>query len=104
MTSYNLINGVHTNESKELTNDILRNEFGFEGIVMTDWVVGLGGSTKYSGPTPYNVIKATGDIYMPGSKADYEAVLKALEDGTLSLEELEMSASRIYNLSKEIFN
>jgi len=104
MTSYNLINGVHTNESKELTNDILRNEFGFEGIVMTDWVVGLGGSTKYSGPTPYNVIKATGDIYMPGSKADYEAVLKALKEGTLSLEELEMSASRIYNLSKEIFN
>ncbi|KAL6625989.1 beta-glucosidase [Neocallimastix californiae] len=104
MTSYNLINGVHTNESKELTNDILRNEFGFEGIVMTDWIVGLGGSTKYSGPTPYNVIKATGDIYMPGSKADYEAVLKALEEGILSIEELEMSASRIYNLSKKIFN
>ncbi|KAL6593357.1 beta-glucosidase-related glycosidase [Neocallimastix californiae] len=104
MTSYNLINGVHTSESKELTNDILRNEFGFEGIVMTDWVVGLGGNHKYSGPTPYNVIKATGDIYMPGSKADYEAVLKALKEGTLSIEELEMSASRIYNLSKEIFN
>ncbi|KAL6625988.1 beta-glucosidase [Neocallimastix californiae] len=104
MTSYNLINGVHTNESKELTNDILRNEFGFEGIVMTDWIVGLGGSTKYSGPTPYNVIKSTGDIYMPGSKADYETVLKALKEGTLSIEELEMSASRIYNLSKKIFN
>ncbi|ORY83316.1 beta-glucosidase [Neocallimastix californiae] len=104
MTSYNLINGVHTNESKELTNDILRNEFGFKGIVMTDWVVGLGSNGKYTGPTPYNVIKATGDIYMPGGKADYEAVLAALKDGKLSKEELEMSATRIYNLSKEIFN
>jgi len=102
MTSYNLLNGVHTNESKDLTNDVLRNEFGFEGIVMTDWVVGLGGNTKYSGPTPYNVIKATGDIYMPGSKADYEAVLAALKDGKLSEEELEMSASRIYEFAKEV--
>jgi len=105
MTSYNLINGVHTSESKELTNDILRNEFGFKGIVMTDWVMSMSSdANKYSDPSASKVIKATGDIYMPGSKADYENVLKALEEGTLSMEELEYSASRIYNLAKEFEN
>ncbi|KAG4100920.1 beta-glucosidase-related glycosidase [Neocallimastix lanati (nom. inval.)] len=102
MTSYNLINGVHTSESKELTSDILRNEFGFDGIVMTDWVIKMGGNNKYSGPIATNVVKATGDIYMPGSKSDYENILESLDNGDLSIEELEISASRIYNLAKEL--
>ncbi|ORY83319.1 beta-glucosidase-related glycosidase [Neocallimastix californiae] len=102
MTSYNLINGVHTSESKELTSDILRNEFGFDGIVMTDWVIKMGGNNKYSGPIATNVVKATGDIYMPGSKSDYENILESLDNGDLSMEELEISASRIYNLAKEL--
>ena len=102
MTSYNLINGIHTSESKELTSDILRNEFGFDGIVMTDWVIKMGGNNKYSGPIATNVVKATGDIYMPGSKSDYENILESLDDGDLSVEELEISASRIYNLAKEL--
>ncbi|ORY83323.1 beta-glucosidase-related glycosidase [Neocallimastix californiae] len=102
MTSYNLINGIHTSESKELTSDILRNEFGFDGIVMTDWVIKMGGNNKYSGPIATNVVKATGDIYMPGSKSDYENILESLDNGDLSVEELEISASRIYNLAKEL--
>ena len=104
MTSYNLINGIHTSESKELTSDILRNELGFDGIVMTDWVMNMSGDNKYPNPTAYKVIKATGDIYMPGSKADYENILNALKEGSLSMEELEISASRIYNLAKEFEN
>ena len=39
MTSYNLVNGIHTNEHIGLIRDVLRSEFGFEGIVMTDWIV-----------------------------------------------------------------
>ncbi|KAL6597100.1 beta-glucosidase-related glycosidase [Neocallimastix californiae] len=106
MTSYNLINGVHTNESKELNSDILRNEFNFDGIVMTDWIVNMpsGGKNKYSYPTPYKVIQATGDIYMPGSKDDYKNILDALKKKNLSMEELEISATRIYKLAKEIEN
>jgi len=104
MTSYNLINGVHTSESRELTNDILRNEFNFDGIVMTDWIVAMNlmGKEKYTGPSVARVVKATGDIYMPGSKDDYKSVLDALKKNELSMEDLEISATRIYNLAKEV--
>ncbi|ORX77801.1 beta-glucosidase-related glycosidase [Anaeromyces robustus] len=104
MTSYNLINGIHSNESKDLTSDILRKEFGYKGIVMTDWVMKMEGDYKYPNPTAYKVIKATGDIFMPGSKADYENVLEAIKNNELTMEELEISATRIYNLAKEIEN
>ncbi|OUM65172.1 glycoside hydrolase family 3 protein [Piromyces sp. E2] len=106
MTSYNLINGIHTSESQELNIDILRNEFDFNGIIMTDWIVSMssfGSKSRYSGPTPYKVVKASGDIYMPGSKDDYNNILKALNKN-LKMEELERCASRIYNLAKEIEN
>jgi len=103
MTSYNLINGIHTSESKGLTNDILRTEFGFKGIVMTDWVMNME-ATKYPNPQAYKVVKATGDIFMPGTVADYNNVLEALKNKTLSMEELELSASRIYNLAKKLKN
>ncbi|ORX52221.1 beta-glucosidase-related glycosidase [Piromyces finnis] len=106
MTSYNLINGIHTNESHELVSDILRNEFGYDGIVMTDWIVAMGmtaeKNNKYQGPSASKVIKATGDIFMPGCYDDYKDILKALENGTLTMEELETSATRIYELAKEI--
>lgn len=38
MTSYNLLNGVHTSESYELCNDILRCEWNYQGLIMTDWI------------------------------------------------------------------
>ena len=53
MTSYNLLNGTHTAESRGLIMDILRAEFGYEGIVMTDWVSPIAGdarSAHYSAP------------------------------------------------------
>ena len=42
MTSYNLLNGTHTAERRDLSEDVLRSEFGFAGIIMTDWVIGNG--------------------------------------------------------------
>ncbi|OUM56583.1 glycoside hydrolase family 3 protein [Piromyces sp. E2] len=102
MTSFNLINGVHTNQSKELTTDILRTEFGFNGLVMTDWIVFSDKNNKYAQETSDGVIEAGGDLFMPGSQKDYENVLKALENKTLTREELELSASNIYRLAMEI--
>lgn len=102
MTSYNLLNGVHTSERKDLIDDILRAEFGFEGVVMTDWVVNggtLDKSSVYPAPVPYKVAMAGNDLFMPGSKNDYMNVLKALEDGLISREQLQVNATRVFRLA-----
>lgn len=101
MTSYNLLNGIHTSESRSLTEEILRDEFGFKGIVMTDWVVSANAPVKgsvYTAPQPYKVALAGGDLFMPGCKADYDNLLGALKDGKISRKQLQINASRIINL------
>lgn len=85
MTSYNLINGVHTANSAELLNAVARDEWGFEGIVMTDW--GTTGSLdaerdasrfKYGYSSPAGCIKAGNDVIMPGSQWDVDDIVKAV--------------------------
>ena len=97
MTSYNLLNGTHTSEHKGLIEDILRSEFGFEGIVMTDWVMEVMTSSQsiYRNALSDQVAKAGGELFMPGTKKDYERVLTALKNGELSRERLEINASRL---------
>lgn len=97
MTSYNLLNGTHTSEHKGLIEDILRSEFGFEGIVMTDWVMEVMTSSQsiYRNALSDQVAKAGGELFMPGTKKDYERVLSALKNGELSRERLEINASRL---------
>ena len=105
MTSYNLINGVHTSESRELTQDILRCEFGFRGIVMTDWVVGgtmLYNSKRYPMPNAGKVAAAGGDLFMPGSQGDYDRCLHYLRAGKLPRIQLELNASRVLHLAKRL--
>lgn len=105
MTSYNLLNGVHTSEHRGITEDILRCEWGYEGIVMTDWVTGGGMLTKgakYAPPHAGKVAAAGGDLFMPGSEKDYKEVLEALGNGTLSREQLEINASRVYRMGKRL--
>lgn len=99
MTSYNLLNGQHTSESHDLIEYVLRREFGFEGIVMTDWMVGGGMMNKdslYPAPHAGRTAAAGGDLFMPGCKADLDAIRKSLEDGTVSREQLMKNASRVY--------
>ena len=101
MTSYNLLNGVHTSEHKGLIEDILRCEFGFKGIVMTDWVIAALGSGKkctHRAARADEVSKAGGDIFMPGCEADYSLVTTALKDGSLKREQLEVNASRLLRM------
>ena len=101
MTSYNLLNGVHTSEHKGLLEDVLRCEFGFKGIVMTDWVIDSIGTNKksvYRGARADEVAKAGGDIFMPGSEKDYKVVVTALKDGSLKREQLEINASRLLKM------
>ena len=104
MTSYNLLNGTHTSEHRGLTEDVLRAEYGFKGIVMTDWVTAtfVSGKSNYRGALSYEVAKAGGDIFMPGGKGDYDNVIKALKDGSLSRNQLEINATRIVKMSREL--
>ena len=92
MTSYNLLNGEHTSESRALTTDILRGEFGFDGLVMTDWVIGgdtlLSKDSAYGVPDPARVAAAGSSLFMPGRRNDYKAVLTGLKKGTVTSDQL----------------
>lgn len=104
MTSYNLLNGTHTAERRDLSEDVLRAEYGFEGIIMTDWVISLMTSKadKHPKVQAHNIAAAGGDLVMPGSKGDYDDVVKALKEGTLSRHQLELNASRVRRMAEEL--
>lgn len=106
MSSYNLLNGKHTAESRDLIEYVLRREFGFKGIVMTDWWIanGLMNSKDDLHPTVQAKLTASAgsDIFMPGRKIDYESMLEGLKDGSLSREQLQINATRIYRMAREL--
>ena len=105
MTSYNLLNGVHTSESKALSHDILRSEYGFDGIIMTDWVIN-GFSTNKESVHPVahcpNVIMADGDLFMPGCENDFIELESAFKEGKVTREQLEISGSRVARMSDKL--
>ena len=105
MTSYNLLNGVHTSCSRALNEDILRSEFGFEGIVMTDWLIERGTAPKrgkYPSPDPALVAAAGNDLFMPGSRKDYQRTLAGLAQGRVRREDLLRDASRLIRMIKRL--
>ena len=81
MTSYNEINGVYANENKHLLQEILRKEWGFDGIVITDW----GASNDH-----VKGVAAGSNLEMPAPGLDAaRELIKAVEDKTLTMEELD---------------
>lgn len=105
MTSYNLLNGTHTSERRDLITDVLRAEWGFAGIVMTDWVVGSITQVKnpqYRNALAEHVAAAGGDLFMPGGKSDWKRVQKALKAGILSRRQLEENATRVVRMAKKL--
>ena len=104
MTSYNLINGRHTSERRGLIERVLRREFGFEGVVMTDWVLAAMGSkkNKYGQPDPAQVAAAGNDLFMPGGKKELDAVLKGLKRRRVKRRQLDANATRVYRLAKKL--
>ena len=97
MTSYNLLNGIHTSENVGLLQDILRCEFGYDGIVMTDWVISMTSNktSAHPGAVAGRVAAAGGELFMPGCKGDADNARKALENGTLSLGQLRENVSHL---------
>ena len=74
MSSYNLVNGVYANENEHLLIDILRKEWGFNGLVVTDW----GGNND-----SVLSLKCYNQLEMPGNPDRPEEVIKAIEAGEL---------------------
>lgn len=87
MTSYNIINGVRASENKELLTDILRSEWGFQGMVTTDW---------WNHSRHEREVLAGNDVKMAAGYP--ERLLKALEEGTLTREDMKICAKRILNM------
>ena len=89
MTSYNFINGEHAAESKRLLTDILRDEWGFEGAVMTDWNGGYDDAA---------IVRAGNEMIQPGRDERYVNLLNAIHDGSLSMDDVDRTVTRILEL------
>lgn len=93
MSSYNRVNGVYANENAHLLQEILRDEWGFDGAVVTDW----GGSNDHIAG-----VKAGSTLEMPGTMGDSDRQLvQAVKEGFLSEEELDVRADELLTLVSE---
>ncbi|MGN1137426.1 MAG: glycoside hydrolase family 3 C-terminal domain-containing protein [Oscillospiraceae bacterium] len=100
MTTYGSVNGLWTAGSYDLTTTILRKEWGFEGIVMTDWFASINERGKPQDRTNFAaMIRAQNDLYMVVPDAAVNSTgdntLEALADGRLTRGELQRSAANI---------
>ena len=104
MTSYNLLNGVHTSERRDLIEDVLRAEFGYEGIVMSDWIIAMmtGKGNKYAAPNAAKIAAAGNDLTMPGGQGDFKAMMKGLKDGLVTRRQLAINATRVARMAKKL--
>ncbi|HRX58188.1 MAG TPA: glycoside hydrolase family 3 C-terminal domain-containing protein [Eubacteriales bacterium] len=94
MTSYNRVNGVYTANSYDLCTAALRTEWGFRGVVMTDW-----SSTGDNNGGHALCIPAGNDLIMPGNKRARKEILKALRGGQITREQLRACARRVLTLT-----
>ena len=89
MSSYNKINGTYTSQSRDLITTVLRDEWGFKGLVMTDWLGGDNGAEQ---------IAAGNDMLQPGTALQFEQIMAAIKDGSLSEAELDVCVRRCLEL------
>ena len=89
MSSYNKINGTYTSQSKDLLTTVLRDEWGFKGLVMTDWFGGDNGAEQ---------IAAGNDMLQPGTDKQYDQIMSAIRDGSLAEEQLDACVRRCLQL------
>ena len=86
MSSYNKLNGEYTQQNHQLLTTILRNEWGFDGLVMTDW--GCKDSTA-------KAVKAGNELLMPGNQRERDRLLAAVECGALTQTQLDQAVRRV---------
>ncbi len=89
MSSYNKINGIFAQESHELLTDILRTDWGFRGMVMTDWT-GLRNTAAQ--------VHAGNDLMMPGYGSQTEDIINKVKSGKLSMADVDVCVRRVLEL------
>ena len=89
MSSYNYINGTHASEAPWLLTDILRGDWGFRGVVVTDWGGGYDTAAQ---------IHAGNDLIQSGSDSRYNALIQAVKDGRLAIEDVDACVTRALEL------
>lgn len=89
MSSYNYLNGIYTSENPELLNTMLRDEWGFTGMVMTDW---------FGGKDAVAQMKAGNDMLQPGTDKQYEAIIAGVNEDKLDVAVLDANVKRILEM------
>ena len=89
MSSYNKVNGSYTSESPALLTGVLRNDWQFDGLVMTDW---------FGGRDPVAQMKAGNELLMPGTARQQKELEAALESGALKEEVLDRNLEKILDV------
>ena len=89
MASYNRLNGIHTQEDPWLLTDVLRKEWGFDGLVMTDWTGRRNTASQ---------IAAGCDLMEPGARSQIRELVRKVRKGELSEEALDLCVRRVLEL------
>ncbi|MBP5177267.1 MAG: glycoside hydrolase family 3 C-terminal domain-containing protein, partial [Clostridia bacterium] len=94
MSSYNRVNGTYANENEHILKEILRDEWGFDGVVVSDWA---GSNDRVA------AVKAGSDLEMPACLYGSEDVVKAVNDGTLDIKYVDECVERLLDLFESTF-
>ena len=106
MTSYNLLNGTHAANNVDSVTHLLRDEWGFKGLVMTDWLttsdlswmLSVGAENKYDKADAALCVLAQNDLVEPGEMADYNRIMEGLKEGVITRAHLERNAKNLLQL------
>lgn len=96
MTSYNLINGVHAANNEHICTNAARDEWGFDGAIMTDWTTTMHGDDC----TASGCMRAGNDMVMPGASTDHANLKKELQENTLELSDLKRCIGNLLRITE----
>ena len=95
MCSYNMLNGVYTSENRVLLKEILRDKFGFDGVIISDWCAVINGG---------RALNATLDLRMPDNENAYDELKNALDRGWITEKQVDDAVNRILTLVEKTKN